>query len=110
MAANEPQGGENTMESINRDLTTNELIEAGYDPVEAEKLDALRERAHRFGWRVRVQRRGEALREQRYTFVVDLHPQGPLRLQSSEEHQRAHGNFADAEQHVIALEKRYGAV
>jgi hypothetical protein len=51
-----------------------------------------------------------ALGKQRYTFVVDLHPQGPLRLQSSEEHQRAHGNFADAEQHVIALEKRYGAV
>ena len=99
---------ENAMESSSRDLTTNELIEAGYDPIEAEKLDALRERAHRFGGRVRVQRRGVALGKQRYTFVVDLHPQGPLRLQSSEEHQRAHGNFADAEQHVIALESGTG--
>ena len=97
------------MEGIDRDLTTPELIEAGYDPVEAEKLDALRERAHRFGGRVRVQRRGEALGKQRYAFVVDLDPQGPHRLQSSEE-QQAYGNYADAEQHVIALEKRYGAV
>ena len=90
-------------------LTTKELIEAGYDPVEAQKLDALQERARRFGGRVRVQRRGVALGKQRYTFVVDLDPRGPHRLQS-EEPQLAHGNFADAEQHVIALEKRYGAV
>ncbi len=44
------------MENTSRDLTTEELVEAGYDPIKAERVDALRERAARLGGRVRVQR------------------------------------------------------
>jgi hypothetical protein len=44
------------MENTSRDLTTEELVEAGYDPIKAKRVDALRERAARLGGRVRVQR------------------------------------------------------
>ena len=82
------------MENITRDLTTEELVDAGYGRSKAKTLDALRERAYRFGGRVRVQRW-----EGDYLYIVEA--------RTPEEAPLVEPTLEDAEQRVVELEERY---
>jgi hypothetical protein len=88
-----------------KDLTSEDLERDGYQ--EITRLNELQVRAERFGARLRVQRRGQALGKQRYAYLVDLDPRGPHRHRS-EEPQVAHDRLKDAKDHLIELENRYG--
>lgn len=97
MAADHRETEDNPMENISRDLTTDELVDAGYDRNKAKRLDALRERAGRFGGRVRVQRREGG----GYIYIVDV------KARISEEPALVDHMLEDAEQRVVALEQKY---
>jgi hypothetical protein len=89
-----------------QDLTLEDLERDGYSDL--AHLKEVQARAQGFGGRFRVWRRGQALGEQRYAYVVDLDPKGAQRLHFNEEGQFVYDELSKAEEKVAELEKRYG--